>query len=298
MLFRSIPSLSSYVTANDDFYRIDTALVVPRISSSSWSLRIHGMVDNEMTITLADLEARQSIERMVTLTCVSNPIGGDLVGNAVWTGYRLKDLLQEAGPNNKADMVLSSSRDAFTAGTPLDVLLDDRDAMLAVAMNGKPLPVEHGFPVRMVVPGLYGYVSATKWVTDLEVTRFAGATAYWTDRGWSERGPIKTATRIDTPRRTAAAGTVAIAGVAWAQHRGISRVEVRIDGGGWMDATLSEEYSRDTWRQWVLQWDAPAGDHVIEARATDSTGQVQTSDLAGTVPDGATGYAEASVSIG
>ncbi|GGF97763.1 putative oxidoreductase [Rhodococcoides trifolii] len=294
-----LSGLSTYVTDNADFYRIDTALVVPKVSTQEWSLRIHGMVDREMTLTFADLQSRMSMERMVTLTCVSNPIGGDLVGNAVWTGYSLKDLLEEAGPQAKADMVLSSSRDAFTAGTPLEVLLDGRDAMLAVAMNGQPLPVEHGYPARLIVPGLYGYVSATKWVTDLEVTRFSKATAYWTDRGWSEKGPIKTATRIDTPRegRSAAAGDVVVAGVAWAQHRGISRVEVRFDGGPWTDAALSEEYSRDTWRQWTVPWSAASGSHLIEARATDSTGEVQTEDLADTVPDGATGYAQVRVAV-
>jgi sulfite oxidase len=294
-----IPGLSPYVTDNADFYRIDTALVVPKVSTQDWSLRIHGMVDREITLTFADLQARASVERMVTLTCVSNPIGGDLVGNAVWTGYPLRDLLQEAGPQAKADMVLSSSRDAFTAGTPLEVLMDGRDAMLAVAMNGQPLPVEHGYPARLVVPGLYGYVSATKWVTDLEVTRFAKATAYWTDRGWSEKGPIKTATRIDTPRegRSSSPGEVVVAGVAWAQHRGISRVEVRFDGGPWTDASLSEEYSRDTWRQWTVPWTATSGSHLIEARSTDGTGEVQTADLADTVPDGATGYAQVRVTV-
>ncbi|MGU3435779.1 molybdopterin-dependent oxidoreductase [Actinomycetes bacterium M1A6_2h] len=294
-----VPGLSTYVTDNADFYRIDTALVVPKVSTQEWSLRIHGMVDREMTLTFADLQSRTSMERMVTLTCVSNPIGGDLVGNAVWTGYSLKDLLEEAGPQAKADMVLSSSRDAFTAGTPLDVLLDGRDAMLAVAMNGQPLPVEHGYPARLIVPGLYGYVSATKWVTDLEVTRFAKATAYWTDRGWSEKGPIKTATRIDTPREgtSSSPGAVVVAGVAWAQHRGISRVEVRFDGGPWVDATLSEEYSRDTWRQWTVPWTAAAGSHLIEARSTDGAGEVQTADLADTVPDGATGYAQVRITV-
>ncbi|KIQ17030.1 oxidoreductase [Rhodococcus sp. MEB064] len=288
-----LPGLSPYVTSNTDFYRIDTALVVPRVNSGDWSLRIHGMVDNEMTLTLADLEKRVSIERMVTLTCVSNPIGGDLIGNATWTGYSLKDILAEARPQSSADMVLSSSYDDFTAGTPLDVLMDGRDAMLAVAMNGEPLPIEHGYPARLVVPGLYGYVSATKWVTDLEVTKFSQARAYWTDRGWSERGPIKTACRIDTPAgsKDVDAGTVMIAGVAWAQHRGISRVEVRVDNGDWAEATLSDEYSRDTWRQWSYAWEATSGQHRIEARATDSTGEVQTDVRVDTVPDGASGYA-------
>ncbi|WP_285184417.1 molybdopterin-dependent oxidoreductase [Rhodococcus sp. MEB041] len=294
-----LPGLSPYVTSNAEFYRIDTALVVPRVNSQDWSLRIHGMVDNEMTLTLADLEQRVSIERMVTLTCVSNPIGGDLVGNATWTGYALKDILAEARPQASADMVMSSSHDDFTAGTPLDVLMDGRDAMLAVAMNGEPLPIEHGYPARLVVPGLYGYVSATKWITDLEVTKFSQARAYWTDRGWSERGPIKTACRIDTPvgSKDVQAGAVMIAGVAWAQHRGISRVEVRVDDGPWTETTLSDEYSRDTWRQWSYAWTATSGQHRIEARATDGTGEVQTDVRVDTVPDGASGYASMPVTV-
>ncbi|MGB7363405.1 MAG: molybdopterin-dependent oxidoreductase [Rhodococcus sp. (in: high G+C Gram-positive bacteria)] len=294
-----VPGLTPYVTSNADFYRIDTALVVPRVNSQDWSLRIHGMVGNEMRLTLADLEERVAVERMVTLTCVSNPIGGDLIGNAMWTGYSLKDILEEAQPDPSADMVLSSSSDLFTAGTPLDVLMDGRDAILAVAMNGEPLPIEHGYPARLVVPGLYGYVSATKWVTDLEVTKFSQARAYWTDRGWSERGPIKTACRIDTPMgsRSLDAGTVMIAGVAWAQHRGISQVEVRVDDGPWEEATLSEEYSRDTWRQWSYAWTATSGQHRVEARATDSTGEVQTAERMDTVPDGATGYASTPVTV-
>ncbi|SNS86827.1 molybdopterin-dependent oxidoreductase [Rhodococcoides kyotonense] len=294
-----IDGVASYITPNEDFYRIDTALVVPQVDSESWSLRIHGMVDRELEITFADLASRQAVERTVTLTCVSNIVGGDLVGNATWIGYPLKDILEEAGIQDGADMVLSSSHDAFTAGTPLDVLLDGRDALLAVGMNGQPLPVEHGYPARLVVPGLYGYVSATKWVTDLEITRFDKASAYWTDRGWGERGPIKTASRIDTPRPGAAvdAGTVVIAGVAWHQHTGISGVDVQIDDGNWVAATLSEEYSKDTWRQWIYEWDAAPGEHTIRARATDGNGDIQTSMTADTVPDGATGYPKAFVTV-
>ncbi|AYJ50767.1 molybdopterin-dependent oxidoreductase [Rhodococcus sp. P1Y] len=294
-----IDGLASYITPNEDFYRIDTALVLPQVQSDTWSLRIHGMVEKELEITFEDLASRQAVERTVTLTCVSNIVGGDLVGNATWIGYPLKDLLEEAGVQDGADMVLSSSHDAFTAGTPLDVLLDGRDALLAVGMNGQPLPIEHGYPARLVVPGLYGYVSATKWVTDLEVTRFDKVTAYWTDRGWGALGPIKTASRIDTPRSGAAvdAGTVVIAGVAWKQHTGITGVDVQIDEGDWMPATLSEEYSNDTWRQWTLEWEASPGDHSIRARATDADGDIQTSMTADTVPDGATGYPKAFVTV-
>ncbi|MRH91136.1 molybdopterin-dependent oxidoreductase [Nocardia sp. SYP-A9097] len=295
-----IPGLASYLTPNRDFYRIDTALTVPQVSKDDWSLRIHGMVDREIRITYADLGSRQAIEKLVTLTCVSNPVGGDLIGNASWLGYRLDELLAEAGPHADADMVLSRSIDGFTAGSPLAVLTDGRDAMLAVGMNGEPLPTAHGYPARLVVPGLYGYVSATKWVTELEITRFDRAQAYWTRRGWSARGPIKTGTRIDTPAGGSkpAAGKVTVAGVAWAQHRGIRAVEVRIDNGEWQPARLAAEPSVDTWRQWAFDWDATPGPHTIWARSTDGDGVVQTSDRVGEIPDGATGYASNFVRVG
>ncbi|MCC3316941.1 molybdopterin-dependent oxidoreductase [Nocardia africana] len=293
-----VPGLAPYLTPNSDFYRIDTALTVPQVSKETWSLRIHGMVDREIRLDYADLARRPSVERLVTLTCVSNPVGGDLIGNASWLGYRLDELIAEAGPHPDADMVLSRSADGFTAGSPLAALTDGRDALLAVGMNGEPLPVEHGYPARLVVPGLYGYVSATKWVTELEITRFDRAQAYWTRRGWSERGPIKTGTRIDTPRGAVRAGKVTIAGVAWAQHRGIGAVEVQIDNGPWQPARLAAEPSVDTWRQWSFDWDAPAGTHTVRARATDGTGTVQTADVADVIPDGASGYPIRTIRIG
>ena len=230
-----------WVTPNDDFYRIDTALSVPQILPSDWKLRIHGMVERELELTFDDLLKRQVMHKWVTLTCVSNEVGGDLIGNALWSGVLLKDLLDEAGPSKDADAIQSTSKDGFTAGTPLSTLLDDRQSMLAFAMNGQPLPVEHGFPVRIVVPGLYGYVSATKWLTDIEVTRFDQFEAYWTPRGWSELGPIKLSSRIDVPfGKKVTAGPVTVAGVAWDQHVGVSKVEVRVDGGPWQQATLAD----------------------------------------------------------
>ena len=262
------------------------------MTTDEWQLHIHGMVDKEVTISYADLIAMPSIERMVTLTCVSNEVGGDLAGNASWQGVRIADVLKSAGPQAGADCVLSTSVDGFTVTTPLEALTDDRDALFAFGMNGEPLPIEHGFPVRQVVPGLYGYVSATKWVVDLKVTTFADETAYWTSRGWSAQAPVKTASRIDVPKSFAqvSKGTVAIAGMAWAQHRGITGVQVQVDDGDWQDATLSGEVSADTWRQWVYQWDATAtGQHTIRCRAIDSTGTVQTEQIQGVIPDGATG---------
>ncbi|MEV4235968.1 MULTISPECIES: sulfite oxidase [unclassified Nocardia] len=295
-----LPGLTPYLTSNSDFYRIDTALILPQVSVDDWSLRIHGMVDHEIQLSWDDLAKRTPVEQLVTLACVSNPVGGDLIGNARWRGYRLDELLAEAGPHPDADMVLSHSIDGFTAGSPLAVLTDGRDALLAVGMNGEPLPVAHGYPARLVVPGLYGYVSATKWVTELEITRFDRATAYWTRRGWSAYGPIKTGTRIDTPRSRAKLqpGSTAIAGVAWAQHRGIRAVEVQIDNGPWQPARLSTEQSIDTWRQWVYDWNATPGPHTIRARATDGTGETQTEARAPVVPDGATGYPSTTVTVG
>ncbi|RFA10615.1 oxidoreductase [Subtercola boreus] len=295
-----ITNLSPVVTPAADFYRIDTALQVPQLNPDTWSLTITGMVENEIEISFADLLALPLVENYTTLTCVSNEVGGDLIGNALWLGYPIRDLLARAKPTAGADMVLSRSSDGFTAGTPLEVLQDTtRDSLLAVGMNGEPLPVEHGFPVRMVVPGLYGYVSATKWVVEMKVTTFAADMGYWTPRGWTALGPIKTSSRIDTPRQggSLAAGTIPIAGVAWAQHTGVQGVEVQIDGGDWQQATLAEAISADTWRQWVLQWDAPSGDHTIAVRATDDGGYTQTSDQAPPAPDGSTGWHTIKVSV-
>nr|WP_036495195.1 molybdopterin-dependent oxidoreductase [Nocardia sp. BMG111209] len=295
-----VPGPPPFVTPNSAFYRVDTALTVPQLSTDDWRLRIHGMVDREITLTYADLAARRPIERVLTMTCVSNPVGGNLIGTARWLGYRVADLLAEAGVRPGADMVLSTSIDDFTAGTPLSALTDGRDAMLAIGMNGEPLPIPHGFPARLVVPGLYGYLSATKWVIDLEVTRFDRARGYWVRRGWAVTAPIKTEARIDTPKSAAAlaAGPVAVAGIAWAQRRGVTAVEIQIDDGDWKPAQLSQEYSIDTWRQWVYRWDATPGKHTIRARATDATGAVQTAETRDTVPDGASGYPSISVRVG
>jgi len=295
----ALPQLAPYTTPNRDFYRIDTALAVPQVDPADWRLRIHGRVRNPITLTFAALLARPMIERDITLACVSNEVGGDLIGNARWLGVRLADLLAEAGPLDGADQVVGRSADGWTCGTPTAVLRDGRDAMLAVGMNGVPLPVEHGFPVRVVVPGLYGYVSACKWVVELELTSFADFDAYWVPRGWSAHGPIKTQSRIDTPggRRTPAAGSITVAGVAWAQHVGIRRVEVRVDGGDWQPATLAETASIDTWVQWSWRWDAPPGEHTLQVRATDATGTVQPEQRRPVAPDGATGWHTVPVTV-
>ncbi|MDN3497225.1 molybdopterin-dependent oxidoreductase [Planococcus sp. APC 4015] len=294
-----IAGLAPVITPNESFYRIDTALIVPEIDPADWSLRIFGMVENEVTLSWDELLALPLEESVTTLACVSNTVGGDLIGNALWLGYPIRELLARANPTAGADMVLSTSQDGFTASTPIEALTDDRNAILAVGMNGEPLPLPHGFPVRMVVPGLYGYVSATKWVVSLEVTRFDQARAYWSDRGWSERGPVKLQSRIDVPRHQQGlrAGDTVIAGVAWQQHVGVSGVEVQIDEGPWQQAELATAISDDTWVQWSLPWTATTGDHVIRSRATSTDGETQTEERTTVAPDGATGWHERFVQV-
>ncbi len=297
--FEDVKGLTPYLTENADFYRVDTALDVPDVPLDGYRLRIHGMVDNPLDVSFQDLLERELVSKRVTLTCVSNPVGGDYVGNATWLGVLMRDLLEEAGVQEGADAVKSTSADGFTAGTPLSALTDDRDALVAVGMNGEPLPLEHGFPVRMVTPGLYGYVSATKWLVDLEVTRFADFKAYWTTRGYSARAPIKLSSRIDVPASFARlkAGDVTVAGVAWAQDRGIEKVEVRVGDGDWSEAELAEPDSDDTWRPWRWTWAAQTGPHRLEVRATDSTGETQASERVPIAPDGSTGWHNVTVTV-
>jgi hypothetical protein len=266
---------------------------VPQLDPARWQLRIHGLVDHELTINYQQLLARPLIERWITMTCVSNEVGGDLISTALFRGARLADLLAEAGLQPGADQLLATSADGMTIGSPTSVVMDGRDAMLAVGMNGEPLPVVHGFPVRMVVPGLYGYVSACKWIVDLRATRFDDAAAYWVQQGWAAQGPIRLASRIDRPRSgasVAVGSTVAIAGVAWEQHVGVAKVEVRVDSGPWTAARLATVPSADTWRQWVLPWMVPsAGAHTIRVRATDAQGRLQDATPRDPFPAGATG---------
>ncbi|RDV43841.1 oxidoreductase [Leifsonia sp. ku-ls] len=295
-----IPGLSPLFTPNRDFYRVDTALAVPSIDPAAWRLTVDGMVEKRVELGFDDLLRLGLDEYAVTLTCVSNEVGGNLVGTARWLGVPVRDVLAMARPRPGADMVLSRSIDGFTASTPLEALTSaDRDAILAVGMNGEPLPLEHGFPVRMVVPGLYGYVSATKWLTALKVTTFAADQAYWTPRGYSAKAPIKLSSRIDTPRvdRPLAAGPTKIAGVAWAQTVGIGRVEVQIDGGDWQEAELSAPVNRDTWVQWSLDWDATAGSHTLAVRATDRAGRLQEQKRTPIAPNGSTGWQQTFVRV-
>lgn len=291
--------LAPWRTPTDDFYLIHTALAAPSIRPVEWRLRIHGLVERELTLTYADLLERELTEAWVTLTCVSNEVGGDLIGNAWWSGVPVRELLAEAGVAPEADAVLQTSEDGWTCGTPLSALTDGRDALLAVAMNGRPLPVDHGFPVRMVVPGLYGYVSATKWLVDLQVSRFEDFSAYWTERGWGERGPVKTQSRVDVPRAGAnlPAGAVTVAGVAWAQGTGVRGVEVQVDGGPWRPAVLGVVPSVDTWVQWSLRVDLGPGEHRVVCRATDATDYTQTATRTDVIPDGATGWHEVTFNV-
>ncbi|MET9256417.1 sulfite oxidase [Streptomyces sp. NPDC003717] len=300
-----VAGVSPFTTPNDDFYRVDTALVVPKVDAGAWRLRIHGKgVARERTLTFDDLLRRRLIERDITLTCVSNEVGGGYAGTARWIGVRLADLLAECGvrPPSKggpADQLVARSVDGMTIGSPVEDLMDGRDALLAVGMNGEPLPFAHGFPVRMVVPGLYGYVSACKWIEDIELTTFDDYDAYWVKRDWAREAPIKTQSRIDTPKPFArpAAGTVMVAGVAWAQHRGIDKVEVKVDDGPWQEAVLAAETSRDTWRQWSYAWRATKGTHTLTVRATDRTGETQTEKRAAPIPDGASGWHSVVVTV-
>jgi DMSO/TMAO reductase YedYZ molybdopterin-dependent catalytic subunit len=286
-----IEGVSPFYTPNDKFYRIDTALTVPQVTVDDWSLTIDGMVDRPLRLSFDDLMSREIVEADITLTCVSNEVGGKLVGNARWLGVRLDALLNEVGVSSDADQIVGRSVDGYTCGFPVSSL-DGRDALVAVGMNGEPLPLQHGFPARLIVPGLYGYVSATKWLTRIELTRFDRFDQYWVERGWDEQAPIKTQSRIDTPRGLARvpAGPTAIAGVAWAQLRGITKVEVRVDDGPWVEATLADELNVVTWRQWSYAWDATPGRHSITVRATDGSGAIQTDARSEPFPNGATGH--------
>ncbi|MEB3962189.1 sulfite oxidase, partial [Streptomyces kunmingensis] len=300
-----IGGISPFMTPNDDFYRVDTALTVPRVDATKWRLRLHGKgVARELTVSFDDLLKMPLVERDITLTCVSNEVGGPYAGNARWIGVRLADLLERCGvrPPSKggpADQLVARSVDGMTIGSPVEDLMDGRDALLAVGMNGQPLPFAHGFPVRMVVPGLYGYVSACKWIESIELTTFDAYDSYWVERDWARQAPIKTESRIDTPKPFARPerGTVMVAGVAWAQHRGIDKVEVRVDDGPWEEARLAAEDTRDTWRQWSYPWQATKGSHTLTVRATDRTGETQTEKRAPTVPDGASGWHSVVVTV-
>ncbi len=291
--------VSPYITPTADFYRIDTALAIPNIDAALWNLKVSGMVERPTTLTYADILAMPMVERLVTLSCVSNDVGGDLVGNAIWLGVPLADILNSVGVKPGATQLASKSVDGWTCGFPTALALDGRNALLAVGMNGEPLTPLHGYPCRLVIPGIYGYVSATKWLSDIMLTTFEDFDGYWIDKGWAKEGPIKTQSRIDVPRRgnPLVAGPIPIAGVAWAVHRGISKVEVRIDKGPWNQARLADEPTVDGWRQWIYEWNATAGKHTLQVRATDGLGVTQTETIARSDPDGATGWHTVGVTI-
>ena len=286
-----VEGVAPFVTSNADFYRIDTALIVPQVRAEDWTLRVSGLVDEPFELTFDELLDLDLVEADVTLTCVSNPVGGDLVGNARWLGVPVRDLLDRARPRRSADQLVGRSVDGYTCGIPLPAVYD-RPCLVAVGMNGEPLPLRHGFPARLVTPGVYGYVGSTKWLTSLEVTTFDAFDQYWVPRGYAEQAPIKTMSRIDTPRslERVQAGRVVVAGVAWAQTRGIDAVELRIDDGPFRPAELAEAVGVDTWRQWRYEWDATPGRHTLTVRATDGTGDPQPEQRAEILPDGASGW--------
>ena len=290
--FDGINGLAPIVVPNDDFYRIDTALVVPRVDPATWQLEVNGMVDRPLSFSLDDLLGRDLVEEYVTIACVSNEVGGHLVGNALWSGVRLADVLDEAGVQAGATQIVGTSVDGFTAGFPTEVAFDGREPLIAVGMNGEALPARHGYPARLIVPGLYGYVSATKWISEITLTTWEDFDGYWIPRGWSKEGPIKTQSRIDHPRNGEEISGVdtVIAGVAWAPTRGVARVEVRVDGDEWLEAELTTPLSDQAWVQWKVDHPVAAGRHLVEVRATDGTGETQTADLQAPAPNGATGY--------
>ena len=294
-----VPEIAPWVTPNADFYRVDTSLIVPGVELDGWTLSIDGMVDRPFSLSWDELLALPMIEKDITLNCVSNEVGGPYIGGARWLGVRVRDLLARAGVQPGADQVLSRSVDGFTVSTPVQALTDSRDALVAIGMNGKPLPAEHGFPARMITPGLYGYVGATKWLTQLTLTTYARDQAYWTQRGWAERGPVKPSSRIDTPRSFARpkAGQVMIAGEAWAQHIGVTNVQVRVDGGPWQDAEIGPDAGIDYWRQWKYPWQATSGQHTLESRVIDNTKTAQSEVRATPFPDGSSGLHSVFVTV-
>jgi DMSO/TMAO reductase YedYZ molybdopterin-dependent catalytic subunit len=296
----TVTGLSPFVTPNDDFFRIDTALTTPRVDAGGWNLRVDGMVDRPFELGYDELLGLESIAETITLQCVSNEVGGRLVGNAVWQGVPMAALLERAGVRRGATQIVGRSVDGWTAGFPTELATDGRVAMVAYAMNGEPLPVEHGYPARLIVAGLYGYVSATKWLERIELTTWEDFDGYWVPRGWSKEGPVKTASRIDAPRSSTALtpGPQTIAGVAWAPARGIEAVEVQVDDGPWQLAELGLVTSENTWVQWRLAWDAASGDHVVRVRATDGDGETQTGEVARPAPNGATGWHTRRVRVG
>lgn len=298
-LEKAFGQISDFQTSSGDFYRVDINLSLPIVQAADWSLRIDGDVERPYTLTFDELAALPLIERDITLTCVSNEVGGKYVGAARWLGVPVKALLERAGVRDGADQLYSTAEDGFTISTPLAAVLDGRDAMVAIGMNGEPLPAEHGFPARLVTPGLYGYVGATKWLRRMTVTTYADKTAYWTDRGWAIDAPIKISSRIDTPRPLARvpAGRVPIGGVAWAQQRGIGAVEVQVDDGPWQRATLGPDAGVDYWRQWYLLWDAEPGRHTLAVRALTETGELQTAARARPFPEGSSGIQAIQITV-
>jgi DMSO/TMAO reductase YedYZ molybdopterin-dependent catalytic subunit len=297
---KTFPGITPLRVSNGGFYRVDTRLDVPIVDIEGWTLTIEGMVDKKLELTFDDLLEMPLIERDITLTCVSNSVGGPYVGGARWIGVRLTDLLEMAGVKDGVDQILSTDVDGMTIGTPYDLATDGRDAMIALGMNGEALPREHGFPARMVVPGLYGFISACKWISKIELTTYEDKTSYWTEREWATNAPIKISSRIDTPKvlENIDAGDTFIGGVAWAQQNGgVAKVQVQIDGGPWQDAELGPTAGNDYWRQWHFPWRAESGSHNIASRVVDGNGNEQTAVRAEPFPEGSSGIQQLIVKV-
>lgn len=294
-----IEGLEPIITPTERHFRVDIdALNPPEIDLTNWTLTIGGMVDREVTLTYADLLDMDHVEKYATLACVSNKVGGRLVGNSVWLGVPLPEILELAGVDPRAEQVAAHAVDGFSTGFPLAAAYD-RDTLLAIGHNGEPLTYEHGFPARLIVPGYYGFVSAAKWIQRIELTTWDDHDSYWVQMGWAKHAPVETQSRIDAPRDglSFAAGPRMVAGVAWAPFLQISKVEVKIDDTDWVEAELSEPLSRHAWRQWRIPWVAVPGQHTISVRATDGNGVTQTSELRPAVPSGATGYHTITVQV-
>ena len=303
-----VEGIPELITPASSFYLIDAALTSPRVNAADWKLSVKGAVENPVEFSYKDLQEMSTIESDVTLSCVSNPVGGGLVSNGRWTGVLLSDVLKEAGVSREnitraSEQLVGRSVDGFTAGFRTDIALDGRHALVAFGLNGSELPIKHGYPVRLVVPGLYGYVSATKWLSEIELTSW-NFDAYWIQRSWTKEGPVKIQSRIDTVNGGAnvQAGTVPIGGVAWAPHTGIDGVEVSTDNGQtWNEARLASQLHPDTWRQYVYDWDATPGSHTLQVRATDGEGKLQTPEEqpahGGGGLDGASGYHTIDVTV-
>lgn len=300
--FDAVEGISPFTTPLEDHFLIDAATTKPVVDVDSWSLSIGGpFVSNPMTLRYEDLLSFEHVTCQLAMVCISNPVGSDLLSNSVWTGVPLPALLDAAGiddASNPERQIFTRGADGYSAGFRAPLAYDGRTAMVALFMNGEPLPTVHGFPARLVMAGEYAQNSAMKWLESIEVTDFLGVDGFWIRRGWAKEAPVKTSSRIDTHTSgdQLSPGPQVIAGVAWAPSHGIERVEVGIADVAnpeeitWEDATIGSVESDETWVQWRYDWDAPAGEWAVWVRATDKSGFTQSSTVVPAAPDGAEGH--------